>query len=309
MFALGVDTSNYATSLAVVNCHSGEVVCALKRFLPVKDGELGLRQNDALFHHTVALPQLFADIAKQHCFTTISAVGVSVCPRPDEGSYMPCFLAGQSFATAFAAGAGCFLAKTSHQQGHLASAIYGAEKKDFLTSNLLFFHASGGTTQLLLTNGYNIIKSLGQSLDLFAGQAVDRLGLKLGFSFPAGQHVSNLAQQCNENICPKISVKGFNCNLSGLENQCQKLLAQGKSKEYTAKFCLVSIAETAKKMLENARQEFGNLPILCAGGVMCSSTIRTRLFDMDNIAFAPGVLSADNAVGVALIAAKEAKLG
>ena len=41
MFALGIDTSNYATSLAVFDTDAKEVVCASKRFLPVKPGELG----------------------------------------------------------------------------------------------------------------------------------------------------------------------------------------------------------------------------------------------------------------------------
>ena len=52
MLTLGIDTSNYATSLAVFDTDAGEVVCDCKKFLPVKEGQLGLRQSDALFHHT-----------------------------------------------------------------------------------------------------------------------------------------------------------------------------------------------------------------------------------------------------------------
>ena len=54
---LGIDTSNYTTSVAVYDSVSKQVVQS-KRLLPVKSGELGLRQSDALFHHTVALPEL-----------------------------------------------------------------------------------------------------------------------------------------------------------------------------------------------------------------------------------------------------------
>ena len=36
MLTLGFDTSNYATSLAVFDTAAREVVCAKKRFLPVK---------------------------------------------------------------------------------------------------------------------------------------------------------------------------------------------------------------------------------------------------------------------------------
>ena len=103
MLTLGIDTSNYATSLAVFDANAGEVVYDCKRFLPVKQGQLGLRQSDALFHHTEALPDLWHQMEAQVDLTRIEAVGVSARPRPVEGSYMPCFLAGVSAAVAFAA--------------------------------------------------------------------------------------------------------------------------------------------------------------------------------------------------------------
>ena len=83
-YTLGVDTSNYATSLAVFHT-AGEVVCAKKRFLPVKAGQLGLRQSDALFHHTAALPAMLEELGREFDLTPISAVGVSQKPRPVEG--------------------------------------------------------------------------------------------------------------------------------------------------------------------------------------------------------------------------------
>ena len=121
-YTLGIDTSNYATSLAVFDT-AGEVVCAKKRFLPVKEGQLGLRQSDALFHHTVALPEMLAELGSEFDLTQISAVGVSEKPRPVEGSYMPCFLAGVSAAEAFALARGIPLIRTTHQQGHAAAAL------------------------------------------------------------------------------------------------------------------------------------------------------------------------------------------
>ena len=48
------------------------------------------------------------------------------------------------------------------------------------------FHISGGTTDLLLCDQVRAITTLGTSTDLYAGQAVDRVGVRLGFGFPAG---------------------------------------------------------------------------------------------------------------------------
>lgn len=310
MLALGVDTSNYATSLAVVNTTSGEVICALKQLLEVGEGEKGLRQSDALFRHVSALPQMTKKLAAKVPLSKIEAVGVSFKPRPAEGSYMPCFLAGVEWAVAFSAGLNITPHYTTHQQGHLASALFGTAAKELFNEELLFFHISGGTTELLLTSGYEILATIGQSLDLYAGQAVDRLGVKLGHTFPAGPAVSALAANCSEEIKPKAKVVGTNCHLSGLENQCNTLLENGKSPEYAAKFCLLSVAETVAKMLEGARMQYPKHKAVLAGGVMSSEIIKYYVTARcKNVYFVPPEFSSDNAVGAALIAAKEAENG
>ena len=48
---LGFDTSNYTTSAAYLAVGEDKPVQA-KRLLPVKEGDMGLRQSDAVFHHT-----------------------------------------------------------------------------------------------------------------------------------------------------------------------------------------------------------------------------------------------------------------
>ena len=234
-YTLGIDTSNYATSLAVFDT-AGEVVCAKKRFLPVKEGQLGLRQSDALFHHTAALPEMLKELSGEFDLTKISAVGVSEKPRPVEGSYMPCFLAGVSAAEAFALARGIPLVRTTHQQGHAAAALFAAKGEEFFREKTLLFHISGGTTDLLLCDEVKHIETLGTSSDLYAGQAVDRVGVKLGFGFPAGVEVSRLAAECDVTIKPKSSVRGMECSLSGLENQCNALLTAGKSPAYVCKY-------------------------------------------------------------------------
>ena len=198
-YTLGVDTSNYATSLAVFDT-AGEVVCAKKRFLPVKAGQLGLRQSDALFHHTAALPEMLQELAQEFDLTKIDAVGVSQKPRPVEGSYMPCFLAGVSAATAFAAARDIPLIHTTHQQGHAAAALYAAKGETLFSQKVLLFHISGGTTDLLLCDQVRTITTLGTSTDLYAGQAVDRVGVLWALASPQGQRSPALLRSA-----PRIS--------------------------------------------------------------------------------------------------------
>ena len=307
-YTLGIDTSNYATSLAVFDT-AGEVVCAKKRFLPVKEGQLGLRQSDALFHHTTALPEMLDELRKKFDLTQIAAVGVSQKPRPVEGSYMPCFLAGVSAATAFSLARGVPLIHTTHQQGHAAAALFASKGEELFREKVLLFHISGGTTDLLLCDQVKHIETLGTSSDLYAGQAVDRVGVKLGFRFPAGVEVSRLATECAEPIKPRSSVKGMACSLSGLENQCNALLAAGRSPAYVCKYCLLCVADTVVKMTKAAQKEYPGLPVVCAGGVMSSDVIRTWVQQrLPQVYFVPGQYSSDNAIGVSILAAREAGL-
>ena len=51
---LGIDTSNYTTSAALYDAEKNEII-QKKKLLPVKEGELGLRQSDAVFAHVKQL--------------------------------------------------------------------------------------------------------------------------------------------------------------------------------------------------------------------------------------------------------------
>lgn len=222
---------------------------------------------------------------------------------------MPCFLAGQNTAQAVATALSKPIIKTSHQQGHIAAALFGANYFDKLDEKYLVFHISGGTTELLLTQGYRVIERVGASRDLYAGQAVDRLGVLLGLEFPAGAELSVLAEKCCKEVKPKISVYGTDCNFSGLQNICAKLL-EDHPKEYVAKYCLSTIADTLTAMLSNARKKYGLLPAIFAGGVMSSGIIKGRVEgSVSNVSFVDPLFAGDNAIGVALIAAKEVDFG
>ena len=142
---LGIDTSNYTTSAALF---AGETLLQRKRLLPVKEGQIGLRQSDAVFHHVQQLPDLLASIWEEH--PRIESVGVSVRPRDQEGSYMPCFTVGHGTARAISGALGVPLYSFSHQAGHIMAALYSSGKIEWCRSRFLAFHVSGGTTEALL---------------------------------------------------------------------------------------------------------------------------------------------------------------
>ncbi len=303
---LGVDTSNYTTSLAVVDLDNMFAVQS-KKLLPVAEGALGLRQSDAVFHHTVQLPVLFSDLSSKTDLSQVEAVGVSVTPRSEPGSYMPCFLSGVSAATAFANGKSLELRRFSHQQGHIAAALFSANRLDLFEKQFIAFHVSGGTTEAVIVkpDSENICSTelVASSLDLKAGQAVDRVGVAMGLRFPAGKQLDELACQCNDKIKVKPVIKGCDCSLSGIENKCKKMLADGESKEKTARYCIEYICATLDAMANALLDKYGEMPLVFSGGVMSNSIISKKLGDKYGAIFAKPEFSCDNAVGTAVLTA------
>ena len=307
---VGVDTSNYTTSLAAVD-EEGNILLNLKRLLPVKDGACGLRQSDALFHHTAALPALIEELRPLMQSHTVVAVGVSTRPRNVEGSYMPCFLAGVSVATALATAISVPLYRFSHQCGHLMAAIRSSGKQELLSAPFGAFHVSGGTTELLRVSyekGGFIADLVGGTRDLNAGQAIDRIGVAMGLSFPAGPAMEALAAENTAKVPRrKLSTDGTYVHLSGLENMAEKLYKETENKPLVAAYTLDFVAESLAAMANAYLTAHPGETLLFAGGVMSNRRIRTYLADRFSSAFGAPILSSDNAVGIAYLARRKQK--
>lgn len=301
---IGIDTSNYTTSCATFCPESNEFINS-RRLLEVEKGNIGLRQSDVLFRHTKALP----DIIENACGFkgTPSAVGVSDRPRPLDDSYMPCFLAGVSAASAISSALGIKLYKFSHQAGHIAAALFSANKLELIGKRFISFHVSGGTTEALLTeyDEKEFFKAtiVARSLDLKMGQAVDRVGSMLGLKFPAGKELDALSQNGSLPMRINTSMKGADCSISGLENKAKELLLKGASKEDIAFYTIAYLNETIDNMTYELKKTYGDIPFVFAGGVMSNSYIRKHITDKYGAYFASAELSSDNAVGTAVMTA------
>ena len=307
---LGFDTSNYTTSVAIISA-DGELIANIKRPLPVKAGERGLRQSDALFAHVKNMPDALEEAKGYLCDKQVAAVGVSERPRNLEGSYMPCFLAGVNTATAVSIASKAPLYRYSHQCGHIAAAIYSSGNEALLSGQFAAFHVSGGTTELLSVkradNGF-IADHIGGTRDLNAGQIVDRIGVAMGLPFPAGPHIEALALSYEGKIPKrKISRDGLWLNLSGLENICLKLYKDTDDKALVSAFVLEYIASALLELSLEYIKLHGETHFVFAGGVMSNSIIKAKLSANLECSFAEPAMSADNAVGIAYLSLLEHK--
>ena len=306
---VGIDTSNYTTSCAICDLN-GFVLENYKALLPVKNGENGLRQSDAVFAHVKNFEIIANYIKQKHAEYEIVAVGYSAYPRDCKDSYMPCFLVGKAVAEMICSLYNIDIFKFSHQMGHVQAAIYSAGLDT--SDDFLAFHVSGGTTEVLhvlpCENTYKI-GQIGGTIDLNAGQAIDRIGVKMGLQFPCGRAMESLALQNTEKIPSfNVCVNEYECNLSGLENLAENLFVKTSNPSLVSAFVFEFISKTLIKIATNLRNKYPNKAIVFAGGVMSNSIIQKKLSNsFENVYFAKPEFSADNAAGIAILTLKEYK--
>jgi len=307
---IGLDTSCYTTSVAAVTVE-GQVLASCRKLLPVKEGERGLRQSEAVFIHVRQLPERLEELGGYVKGHQIVAVCASRQPRDEEESYMPVFQVGDAHARGLAAmlGVPCFA--STHQRGHVAAAMVesGIEQGD-----LLAVHLSGGTTELLALRGEKLTL-MGGTLDLHAGQLVDRVGVALGLPFPAGPHLEKLAVQgkSEAKLPANMADQDLHCHFSGAETQVQRWIRQGDMRpEDMAREVYDLLARTVSRMILAGSRDTGIRQVLIAGGVASSALFRQmvteRIHKKDKdfrVCFGKPEYSGDNAVGAALIGARK----
>lgn len=365
---LGIDTSCYTTSVAIMN-EDGELIGEARQILSVKPGHCGLQQSEMVFQHTRNLPRLVEVAVGQALGVAqgvsasgeakdegsgglvglakagyeLAAIGVSGYPRPLENSYMPAFLAGLSVARSMAAVTGAQLHIISHQENHLEAGLWSAGGPN--VARFLLLHASGGTTDVLLAerqqDGRYRITEVGGSMDLHAGQFVDRIGVALGLQFPTGPALEELAEEAlkqsvainssvaasavkaasesETNACAAeqaeimvelpVSVRKLQVSLSGPCTAALRKLEAGAEPAALALGVEHALAETFARVLRNGAQEYRVRDVLLVGGVGSNKYIRqhverklAKLRYPVRLWVPEGRYSCDNATGCAAFA-------
>ncbi len=298
---LGIDTSCYTTSVAVVGL-DGAVLASERQLLQVPSGGRGLQQSEMVYQHVRALPALIEKLPP----LTLCALAASEKPRQADDSFMPAFLVGASHARATASLLRAPFYATDHQRGHIAAAQIGTNLPD--AADLLAVHLSGGTTEVLARRA-GCVTVVGQTLDISAGQLIDRIGVALGLGFPAGRELELLAMRGQAAQRLKASLSGADCHLSGAEAQAMRWIAQGDvSPADIAAEVFDLVARTVLKLLTAASERTGLRDALLAGGVASSALLRRLMAERIIRRGSPLALhwaqpeyAGDNAVGVARI--------
>ena len=309
--ALGIDTSCYTTSVALAG--EGGVIASRRRLLDVAQGARGLRQSEALFQHVQRLPVLLEDMLREAADARIACVCASARPRDAEGSYMPVFTAGTAFARSIGAALRVPVRETSHQQGHVRAAMEGAGA---LPGEFIALHLSGGTTEALRVREGLKIERLGGSSDLHAGQLVDRVGVRMGLSFPAGPALEAMARRGTARGAFPLSHRDGKVSFSGAEAQAMRMLEAGAAPEDVAAEAYSYLARAVAYLISDAYGRTRLSAALISGGVASSALLRellpARLAKLScpvQAHWGKPEMSGDNACGVALIGWEEQNNG
>lgn len=309
MKIIGIDTSCYTTSVCVVD-ENEKLLGDYRKVLNVKQGNRGLRQSEAVFQHMNNLPDLISELFSGIERKDISAVTVSSVPRRVEDSYMPVFMVSLNIGKILSLSLGVPLLKYSHQEGHIRAGIWSADGPK--NEKFLAVHLSGGTTEILKVkrenNGFSI-DIIGKTLDISAGQLVDRVGVALGLGFPCGKKLEELALAGTDNIKVPVWVKEENMSFSGSETFLQKYINDSKSED-VAFAVQVCIAKTLEKVIVNAVKKYNLSEVLMVGGVSSNQYIKNYLLGKlgeYRLYFSDPAYSVDNSVGTALLGVDYAK--
>lgn len=306
-YVLGIDTSAYTTSIALVDAKTYEIAADKRRVLSVPLGQKGLRQQDAVFQHLKNFQELYGEINAE--FKNISTVAVSSRPRNVDGSYMPVFTVGQNYGKIIAKTLNCSYIEYSHQENHIAASLI--EQYKDINDNILAIHISGGTTEFLSVKkskkGY-LSEIVGGSKDITFGQLIDRMGTSMEFPFPCGMHMEKLIANIPiaENLkLPAIKGDTF-INLSGMENYFNNLFLLNKYSKEVIIFSLFKyIADCMLHIIKKIQSEHKFKTIIITGGVASNKIIREFILNglegEFKVILPSRENSSDNAVGLAYL--------
>lgn len=175
------------------------------------------------------------------------------------------------------------LIPTNHLIGH----IYAnwVDKYTDIQFPAIGLIVSGGHTDLILIKKHGNIKWLGGTRDDAAGEALDKTGRLMGFSYPAGPAIEKAAISGNAKTFdlprPMIGSDNFDFSFSGLKTAVIREIADNKLDQKVINDLCASIQQAIVDVLViktlNAAKKFNVKSILLGGGVTANQKLRDKL--------------------------------
>jgi N6-L-threonylcarbamoyladenine synthase len=206
-------------------------------------------------------------------------------------------LVGTSFAKSFALGLNIPLIEVNHLKAHILAhfVIQPGNEKPLPQFPFICLTVSGGHTQIVVVEGFNDMRIIGQTIDDAAGEAFDKSAKIMGLEYPGGPIIDKLAKTGNPEAFAfaKTNVPGLDYSFSGLKTSIlyflrdklkgDPLFIQNNLPDLCASI-QSAIVNTLMAKLKLASQQTGIKEIAIAGGVSANSGLRNVISNMQSSA-------------------------
>ncbi len=300
MNILGLESSCDETAASVVSVENG--VCKVLSDIIASQVEThkvfgGVVPEIASRAHVEAISSITKEaLATARCtLSDIDVIAVTANP-----GLIGALLVAVNFGKSLAYANDIPLVAVDHMKGHVAAS--------YLTENppkppFLALAVSGGHTSIYHVASYTDYTVIGQTRDDAIGEAFDKIGRLLGFSYPAGKAFDDLASEGFIKVggygnfkksaiykdkalylpSPAINDGTLDFSFSGLKTAAINLLHRYTMKdiilpraEFAARYTFEVVEAVAKK-IDTALDFYKDLPLVLAGGVAANSHLRARL--------------------------------
>lgn len=304
MLVLGLETSCDETSAAMLE--DGKILANAIYTQSIHSDFGGVVPEIASRAHIQKIDRLCKSVL-QESNKTLSAI--DLCAVTDSPGLAGALLVGISFALGLHTSYSIPITGVNHLEGHIASALLENEALSF---PFLALVVSGGHTAIYRVDDFGEYSCLGKTIDDAAGEAFDKVGKLLGFSYPAGRDIEHeaLKHTSDERIpfpVAKVSSKGYNFSFSGLKTAVKYYLKDRDPDYILSNKPLVccsfqkAVIDSLLGNIRAAADETGIKQVTLVGGVACNKTLRNALRDVfgKNIYFPSPKLCTDNAAMIA----------
>ncbi|MBN1129376.1 MAG: tRNA (adenosine(37)-N6)-threonylcarbamoyltransferase complex transferase subunit TsaD, partial [Chitinispirillaceae bacterium] len=207
----------------------------------------------------------------------------------------------------------------NHLEGHICSIFLSHPE---IEPPFLALVVSGGHTAIYRVNNVGNYECLGQTVDDAAGEAFDKVGKLIGFSYPAGAAIENEAQKAGPDSSLSFPTARFtegclDFSFSGLKTAVKYFVAEkgvAYVESHRGQICRAFQEAVVTSLVSNAAaasRATGLRKIALVGGVACNSRLREALQDRlgGQVFFPPPTLCADNGAMIACAGSLRFKMG
>ena len=280
----------------------------------------GIYPNLAKREHGRNLPLVLEKVLKESSGTTKDMPPADVIAVTYGPGLEPCLWTGITFAQELSKKWNVPIVPVNHMEGHiLISMMENGRIADFEFPAIALL-ISGGHTELIHMKEFGTYKYIGRTRDDAVGEAFDKVARLLGFPYPGGPYISQLAndtQQCDEATPhrihlprPMIHENNFDFSFAGLKTAVLRLVEKHQPlseemKKTIAREFEDAVTDVLVYKTLRAVEECGASTVIMGGGVSANKHIRNELNQKlravgCQLLVCPPELSTDNGLMIAL---------